>query len=357
MNKIKSVAVIGDNAIRKHSQGGGSTEIKARYEITPLEGLKKKLAGKVAINFSQGYSAMRSDQQSGAPLDTVDMKLIREAVEVAKKSEYVLVFGGLNHNSNVECEGSDRPNMQLPYGQDLLISEVVKANPNTIVILLCGSPVEFGDWLDRIPGLIQDSYLGMEGGTALAEVLSGDVNPSGKLPYTFPKKLSDSPAHKLGEYPGKDNTVHYNEGLYVGYRYYDSKLVEPLFPFGYGLSYTQFEYSNLVIPKELTSNQNEFVVSFEIKNTGTRPGKEISQVYIHQDKSSLERPYKELKGFGKILLKPGETKKIEIKLNKRALQYYDPKVKKWVEEPGRFKILVGGSSKDIRLSGEVTLVR
>jgi len=355
--KIKSLAVIGDNAIRKHSLGGGSTAIKARYEVTPLEGLERKLYGSVKINFVPGYHSMVPGlNKIDSPLDTIDMKMIRDAVEIARSSDYVIIFGGLNHNNNVECEGSDRKNMKLPYGQDLLISEVVKANPKTIVVLLSGSPVELGDWFSKVPGLLQNSYLGMEAGNTLAEVLFGEVNPSGKLPYTFLRKLSDSPAHNWGEFPGKNGTVHYKEGIYVGYRYFDSRKVEPMFPFGYGLSYTKFEYSNLVTPHELKNNTEEFSVTFNLKNVGSYEGKEISQVYIREKESIVERPYKELKGFSKVLLKAGETKKVTIHLNKRAIQYYDPAKKQWVANPGKFEILVGGSSKDIQLKGETTFV-
>jgi beta-glucosidase len=195
----------------------------------------------------------------------------------------------------------------------------------------------------------------MEAGTALAEVIFGEINPSGKLPMTFPKKLQESPAHAIGEYPGHWGREEYKEGLLVGYRYFDTKNIEPMFPFGFGLSYTTFSYSNPEIPKELKTSDNDYSVSFEIKNTGTREGKEIAQVYVHELKSKLERPFKELKGFGKISLKPGESKKVTIKLDKRAFQYFDPEKMKWVADPGKFEILIGSSSKDIRLNGETTL--
>jgi len=357
ISKMKSLAVIGANAIAKHSFGGGSTTIEARYEITPLEGLQKKLGNKVKINYTPGYpQTLKSDWQNyDNTLDTISPKMIAEAVEVAKKSDYVIIFGGLNHNFKLEAEGVDRKNMKLPYGQDLLISEVVKANPKTIVVLLCGSPVELGGWFHSVPGLLQNSFLGMEAGNALAEVIFGDVNPSGKLPYTFPKKLADSPDHALGEYPGKDGIIHYNEGLYVGYRYYDSKKVEPMFPFGYGLSYTQFKYSDLTVPKEIIGSSDSVVVHFNIKNTGQYDGKEVAQLYIHEQKCTFERPLKELKGFAKVSLKAGETKTVKITLNKRAFQFYNPAKKAWVAEPGIFDLLVGSSSRDIRLKGETIL--
>jgi beta-glucosidase len=363
LSKIKTLAVIGDNATRKHALGGVSTTMKARYEITPLDALQKKLEGKVLINYAKGYDVPEPKWRRGfslsqnlsSILDSVNEEYIKEAVEIAKKSDYVLIFGGLNHDRGNDSEGTDKPGMKLPYGQDRLISEILKVNPRTAVILLCGSPVELGDWFSNVPALLQHSYLGMEEGTAITEVIFGDINPSGKLSMTFPEKLEDSPAHAIGDYPGYWGRVQYKEGLLVGYRYFDTKNVEPMFPFGYGLSYTRFEYANLKLPSEIKMNDKEIMVSFEIKNTGKREGKEIAQVYIRDVESSLERPYKELKGFGKVDIKPGKTKKLTVKLDKRAFQFYDPEEMQWIAEPGKFEILIGSSSKDIWLKGETEL--
>ena len=343
----------------KFSLGGGSTTVKTRYEITPIEALQKRLDGKVQINLAKGYYVPEPSWKRGFPppvlSDSISDSLIEEAVEVAKKSDYVLLFGGLNHYWGNDCEGADKPRMKLPYGQDKLIQEVINANPNTLVILLCGSPVELGDWYNDIPALLQHSYLGMEAGNALAEVIFGDINPSGKLSMTFPKKLEDSPDHAIGDYPGFWGRVQYKEGILVGYRYFDTKNVEPLFPFGYGLSYSQFEYSDFKFPDVLKEDENNIEVSFHIKNTGNRSGKEIAQVYIRDVECSVERPFKELKGFAKVNLKPGESKIVTVRLNKRAFQFYNPGNKQWVAEPGKFEILVGSSSKDIRLKGETVL--
>lgn len=363
LSKIKTIAVIGDNATRRHALGGMSTTMKARYEITPLEALQKKLEGKVRIYFAKGYDVPEPVWRRGISpaqllssiLDSVNEERLKEAVEVAEKSDYVLIFGGLNHNWGNDSEGTDKPGMKLPYGQDRLISEILRVNPRTAVVLLCGSPVELGDWYHNVPALLQHSYLGMEEGTAIAEVIFGDINPSGKLSMTFPKILDDSPAHAIGDYPGYWGRVQYKEGLLVGYRYFDTKNVETMFPFGYGLSYTTFEYKNLKLPSEIRMTDEEIFVSFEIKNTGKREGKEIAQVYIRDMESSLERPFKELKGFGKISLKPGKTKKLTVKLDKRAFQFYDPDKMQWVAERGKFEILIGRSSKDIRLKGETEL--
>jgi beta-glucosidase len=362
-SKIKSIAVIGDNATRKHSLGGGSTTTKARYEITPLEALQRKLEGKVRINYAKGYEVPEPKWRRGPSftqllseiLDSVNEACIKEAVEVAKKSDCVLFFGGLNHFWGNDCEGADKPSMKLPYGQDRLIREIVKVNPKTVVILLCGSPVEIDGWYSDIPAIMQYSYAGMEAGNALFEVISGEVNPSGKLSMTFPKKLKDSPDQAIGDYPGFFGTEEYKEGLLVGYRYYDTKKIEPMFPFGYGLSYTNFKYSELSLPKEINNNEDVVQVSFKIKNTGKFAGKEIAQLYVRDSICSVERPYKELKGFGKIELKSGETKTISIKLNKRTFQFYDAGNKKWTAEPGEFEILVGSSSRDIRLKGKIRM--
>jgi beta-glucosidase len=353
-SKIKSIAVIGDNATRKHSLGGGSTTLKARYEITPLEAIKTRYKDKIKINYARGYYAPEKTRRIDSCLNITDEKLIREAVKAASQSDIVLFFGGLNHNPGNDCEGVDKPGMNLPYGQEKLIQEIVKANPKTVVVLICGSPVAVDTWLDKVPSLLQCSYPGMESGTALTEVIFGDINPSGKLAMTFPKKLDESPAHKLGAYPGFRGREFYKEGLLVGYRYFDTKNVEPMFAFGFGLSYTTFEYSGLEMSKTINKNE-EFAVSLEVTNSGKRSGKEIVQVYVRDDSSTVEHPFKELKGFGKVNLKPGEKQKLVIKLNNRAFEYYDPGKKKWVAEPGIFEILVGGSSRDIRLKGETEL--
>ncbi len=285
--KIKTIAVIGENAIRLQAHGGDSSGIKAFYEITPLQGLVNRAGRNVNIIFSEGY------RKGGGP------ELAERAVAAAKAADVVIYIGGLNHDKGFDCEGADRANMKLPYAQDELIQEITAANPKTIVVLE-GTMVEMDSWLDKVPALLQAWYPGMEGGNALARVLFGDVNPSGKLPATFPKKLSDSPAASSpGNYPGTNGTVTYAEGLLVGYRWYDTKDIEPEFPFGFGLSYTTFKYSDLkLIPAEGT---NEIVTAqFEIENTGKRAGAEVAQLYVHEKNPRLMRPEKELKGFKKV---------------------------------------------------------
>lgn len=345
--KLKTIAVIGENATRLHAYGGNSSGIKAFYEVNPLDGLVKRAGDKMNVIYAEGY---RKDGGTD---------LASRAVAAAKAADVVIFVGGLNHDMGFDCEGADRKDMKLPYGQDELIQAIVAANPKTIVVLE-GTMVEMGAWLDKVPALLQAWYPGMEGGNALARVLFGDVNPSGKLPATFPKKLSDSPAHTFGAgaYPGVDGTVTYSEGLLVGYRWFDAKNLEPQFPFGFGLSYTTFEYANL----KLVPAAGGVTAEFEIKNTGPVAGAEVAQLYVHPEKPSVMRPEKELKGFKKVVLKPGEKKTVSIPLAQSGFAFYSPEQKSWVAEKGAFTILVGGSSRDLPLHGgfqltETTLVK
>jgi beta-glucosidase len=350
-SKLKSIAVIGDNATRKHAEGGGSSQVPALYEITPLAGLQNFLKSEtVKINYSAGY-----EFKKGAK---ANKKLIDEAVKQAAQADVAIVFGGYNHGFSddnwdeieYDGEGQDKKDIQLPFGQDELIKAVLKANPNTIVVLLGGGAADMSAWAADAKAILQAWYPGMEGGNAIANILFGEKNPSGKLPVTFPVKLEDIPAHALGEFPG-DSVVRYNEGIFVGYRYFDTKKVEPLFPFGHGLSYTTFEYSDLKLDKKGT----QVVVSFAVKNTGSRAGAEVAQVYVSDEVAAVERPEKELKAFQKIVLQPGETKKVSLTLEEKAFQYFDDQKMQWVLEPGKFLIQVGTSSRALRLKSEVEL--
>jgi beta-glucosidase len=267
-----------------------------------------------------------------------------EAIKAARAADAVLVFAGQNHR--YDTEGVDRRDIKLHGRQNELIAAVAAANPRTAVFLVSGSAVEM-PWIDKVPCVVQMWYAGMEGGNAAADIVFGDVNPSGKLPITFPKRLEDCPAHAIGQY--NDQDCEYKEGLLVGYRYYDTKKVEPLFPFGHGLSYTTFKYSNLTVdPKTL-------VARVDVANVGKRKGKEVVQLYIHDVESRLPRPEKELKRFLKVELAPGETKQVTFRLDERALAFYDDTAKRWVVEPGAFEILVGSSSRDIRLKQTITI--
>ncbi len=352
--QIKSIAIIGDNAVHLQAAGGQSSGIKAFSEISPLAGIIARVGGRVNVTFSQGYSSAgatrggrgRGGAAAAPPVPAAD--LIAQAVRAAKQADVAIVIGGLN--KNFDTEGSDRRDLTLPYGQDDLIAQVVAANPRTIVVLVAGSPVEM-PWLAKVPAVLLSWYGGSEAGNAVARILFGDVDPSGKLPCTFPKQLADTPAAAFGAeaYPGVGGQEYYREGLLVGYRWYDTKNIEPLFPFGYGLSYTTFKYDNLKLVPGDHAKGIWMTAQFDVTNTGSRAGEEVAQVYIHENNPALERPEKELKGFDKISLQPGETATVSIPLGYRAFSYYDSDKKGWVAQADDFQILVGSSSRDIRL--------
>ena len=336
-SRITSLAVIGENAVRRHATGLFGAGVKTMHEITPLEGIVRRVGDKVNVTYSTGYS-----QQAGS-------NLVERAVTAARHADVAVVVAGLNHSRYLDDEGWDRKNLWLPYGQDELIQQVVQANPRTIIVMIAGPAIEMDPWLAQVPAVVQACYPGMEGGHAIARVLFGDVNPSGKLTCTYPKRLMDSPAHALGTYPGTNGILFYKEGLLVGYRWFDTKNVEPLFPFGYGLSYTRFEYSGLKLVAGKNPQDPIATAEFEITNTGRRAGTEVAQLYVRDLESSLPRPYKELKGFVKVSLEPGEKRTVSIPLDHRAFACYDPAKGGWVAEAGDFNILVGSSSRDIRL--------
>lgn len=277
-------------------------------------------------------------------------RTINEAVKAASESDVAVVFVGLN--GSFEGEGHDKQDMMLPAGQDELIEAVSMANPNTVVVLINGTPVDMRRWAGRVPAIVEAWYPGMEGGNAIANILFGDINPSGKLPMTFPQKLEDNPSYNY--YPGIGDKVYYKEGIFVGYRHYDSKNVEPLFPFGHGLSYTTFKYENMKIEKDRTAGALA-KVSVDITNTGALGGKEVVELYVSDKVSSVPRPSKELKGYKKIYLRPGEQQTVVFKLDKRSFAFYDAGKNQWVAEPGEFDILAGSSSRDIRLKGSYTI--
>lgn len=275
---------------------------------------------------------------------------LERAVELAKRSDVALVFAGMPET--YEAEGSDRAHMDLVGGQNELIAAVASANPNTVVVLNTGSPVSM-PWLDKVAAVVEMYFPGQEGGAALARVLLGEVNPSGKLTTTFPKRLEDSPSYSNASYPGC-REVNYGEGIFIGYRYFDEKDVDPLFPFGHGLSYTTFAYSDLKVARKVKAGE-PISVTLKVKNTGAAAGKEVVQLYVSDPESALPRPPKELKGFAKVALKPGQSKTVAFILDERSLAYYDPAKKGWVAEPGEFEVQVGSSSRDIRVKAKFTL--
>jgi beta-glucosidase len=360
--QIKTIAIIGENAAAKFAHGGGSATIKAPYEISALEGISNRLGGNVKLIYAEGYKPLlgsgrvdyNPNVKDAAP-PAYDVGLAADAVAAAKAADVVIYVGGLSHHGGYDTEGADRKNLKLPAGQDELLKKIIRANPKTVVVLIGGGAVEMDDgWLSRVPALLYAWYPGLEGGNALAGVLFGDVNPSGKLPCTFPKKLADSPAHALGVYPGTNNVVIYKEGLLVGYRWYDTKDIKPLFPFGHGLSYTQFKYSKLnLVPN--TDSKKPLTIEFELANAGDRAGAEVAEIYVQPINSSVFRPLKELKSFKKVFLQPGEKQKVSVTLDQSAFAYYDTDKKGWVAEKGEYKILVGSSSRDIRLDDKFNL--
>jgi len=275
---VRSIAVIGYNAEKKQSMGGGSSQVRAFYEITPLAGIQALADKNTSISYAPGYEVKR-----GA---TANAGLIQQAVDAASKAEVSIIICGWTHgyvygvwkDNAYDAEDADKPDMQMPFGQDELIKAVLKVNPRTIVVLIGGGAIDMSQWIDNTPAIMQAWYPGMEGGTALAKLIFGDANPSGKLPMTFPKKLEDHPAHKLGEYPGNQGYVYYYDDIYVGYRYFDTYKVEPQFAFGHGLSYTSFEYSDV----KVKADGNGASVIFTVKNTGKQAGAEVAQVYVKQ---------------------------------------------------------------------------
>jgi len=357
LNRIKSIAVIGDNATRRHCDGGLSSEIKALYEITPLEAIRKKFGSAVKINFAQGYekqSTFKEGSNTGqTSADMVNWKLIDEAVAVAKESEVVIIFGGLNHD--FDTESFDKQSMDLPYGQDVLIREVAKANPKTVVVIIAGSPVKLAGIVQRVPAILWSWFGGMEGGNAVADLLSGKINPSGKLPFTLPVSLDQSPAHALGNFPGRNLTVNYEEDVLVGYRWFDTKKIVPQFPFGFGLSYTDFWISNFSTDKSNYRKGDIIHAKCTVRNTGLRDGAEVVQLYVSDPVCSVLRPEKELKGFEKVFLHPGETKTIDLMVKVSDLAFYDETKKAWNVEAGDFVLHIGNSSRNISKSVKISV--
>jgi beta-glucosidase len=346
--KIHSIAVIGPNAATARTGGGGSSMVRPSYSIAPLDGIRTRATG-VDVKYALGVGMEGEDPAQETP--EARAKALSQAVEAAAQSDVAVVVVG--RYSKLEAESFDVKTMDLPAGQDELIEAVEKANPRTIVVLNSGDPVTMTKWIAQTPALLEMWYGGQEGGHALAAILFGDANPSGKLPVSFPKKFEDSPAS--ANYPGVNLKVNYAEGIYVGYRYYDTKNVEPQFPFGFGLSYTTFEYSDLkVTPGKVPSNQ-PVGVSLKVKNTGTRAGAEVVELYLHDGHSKIDRPVHELKRFQRVELQPGQTKIVNFLLDRAAFSYWNPKKNAWLLEPGTFEIQIGASSRDIRLRAPLSL--
>ncbi len=343
-SRVRSIAVIGPNAAIARTGGGGSSRVNPNYAVSPLDGIKERAASEIRVAYAQGVS-----MEGEVPV----RQDIGEAVDLARKSDAAIVVVG--YAPNLESEDFDRKSMNLPKGQDELIRAVAAANRNTVVVIVAGAPVTATKWIDATPAVLMAWYGGQEMGHAIADILFGAANPSGKLPVTWPRDVKDVPAYKT--YPGTDLHIAYSEGILVGYRGFDAGNLQPLFPFGYGLSYTTFSYSGLnVSPAKLSSGQSARV-RLTIRNTGNRPGAEIVQLYVHDGHSKIQRPPRELKGFQRVSLKPGESKTVGFTVDQSALSFYSDRKHEWTVEPGSFDLSAGSSSRDLRLTAKLRFDR
>ena len=355
--RYKKIAVIGENAVKKLTEGGGSSELKAHREVSPLQGLVDKY-GAEHIVYSMGYASGAPDYSRELPSGYDADSLVRSAVAVAKAADVVLFFGGLNKNFQQDCEGDDRKSMDLPFGQDELLDEILKVNKNVGVIIVSGNAVSM-PWLDKVNGLMQSWYLGSEAGNVTARGISGEVSPSGKLPFSIPRRLEDNGAHYFGEksYPGDGKTIYYMDDIFVGYRWHDTRKIPSLFPFGYGLSYTEFKYGEVSTDRKVYAEADTVKVLVKITNTGSMAGAETVQLYVSQDSPSLSRPVKELKGFHKQFLNRGEEKTVTLEIPVKDFALYDDRVSRWVVEPDKYTLQVASSSRDIKGAVEIEVIK
>lgn len=349
------ILVVGENAIKMMTVGGGSSSLKVRREVLPLDGMRERFQH---VDYARGYVGDTVQSYNGVTVgrSLYDLRtpeaLIAEAVEKAKSADYVVVFGGLNKADYQDCEGHDRKEYGLPYGQDALVEALAAVNKNVVYVNISGNAVAM-PWMNKVPAVLQGWFIGSEAGHALADVLSGDVNPSGKLPYTWYQRLEDTGAHALNAFPGvwrSDRQIideEYKEGIFVGYRWADMKRVKPLFAFGHGLSYTSFEIGKVTADKQVVKGKETISFTVSVKNTGKKAGAETVQLYVTDQKSTLPRPVKELKAFQKVFLQPGESREVTLTLDKRSLSFFDDRLQQWVAEDGEFEARIGNSSGNI----------
>lgn len=371
--KYKKIAVIGDNATKTQSQGGVGAGVKALYEVTPLEGILSRLEGKAEVTYAQGYTRYTAADRHRRvnPVCEPDKKLMEEAVELAGRSDLVIFVAG--NNRDIETEGSDRKNIMLPMGQDEIIRAIAQVNPNIVTVVVTGAPADLRVVKEVSPAIVVSWFNGSEGGNALADILVGNIAPSGKLPFTFPNVLEDNPAYALGVFPqsiNQGNTdvfvnlvnrrrdrnsikleADYAEDIFVGYRWYESKDVPVLYPFGHGLSYVDFDYADL----SLKSSSKGVKVAMTLTNSGNMEAEEVVQVYASRPESALTRPEKELVGFKRVTLMAGETKEIVIDIEKEVFRHWDEAADGWAVETGAADFYVGSSSDDIRLTGNTVI--
>ena len=372
-NKAKRILVVGENAIKMMTVGGGSSSLKVQREILPLEGLRQRFGNDVVVDYARGYVGDVSGEYNGVTTgqklkdNRSESKLIAEAVEKAKNADYVIVVGGLNKSDYQDCEGHDRKQYELPYAQNRLIEALAKTTKRLVYVNISGNAVAM-PWKDKVGAIVQAWFIGSEAGNAITDVLTGDANPSGKLPFTWYASLNDCGAHALNTYPGtwrsaKDESAgfskiideEYKEGIYVGYRWTDKNNIKPTFAFGHGLSYTTFSMSNLRQSAKEMTRDGKLTFTVTVKNTGSKRGAETVQLYIKDKKSSVDRPVKELKGFKKVWLEPGEQKDVDMTIDNNALAYYDETTGTWKSEDGEFEALVGNASDNIMLKSRFML--
>lgn len=347
-SRYSKILVVGENATRRLTEGGGSSVLKVKKDVSPLEGLRRLYGEKIA--YAQGYESGRAMFEHFDLIpQSVQDSLRQAAVEEAREADLIIYVGGLNKNHQQDCESGDRTSYSLPYGQDELIRQLLAVNPRMVMVLLSGNAVEM-PWVKQVPAIVQGWYLGSEAGNALADVLSGAVNPSGKLPFSFPVRLEDCGAHAFDSlsYPGDSVRVVYKEDILVGYRWHDTKRIPALFPFGHGLSYTRFSYGKPLLSARTMHGDDTLTVTIPVRNVGNVAGKEVVQLYVGDEKCTLLRPQKELKHFQKIALKPGESQDVTFTLSVEDLKFYNDVRQEWEAEPGYFRLYIGASSADIR---------
>lgn len=360
-SKPQNILVVGENAVKMMTVGGGSSSLKVQRETSPLDGLRAQAPAGSTVVWERGYVGDPTGEYNGVTSgqDLSESRsadrLIADAADAARRADVVIFVGGLNKATGQDCEDSDRESLALPYNQDAVIEALVAANPRTVVVNVSGNAVAM-PWADKVPAILQAWFLGSESGNSLADVIFGHVNPSGKLPMTFPVRLDDVGAHAVGEYPGTKRAdsdivdIRYNEGVLVGYRWFDTKKIRPLFAFGHGLSYTTFGYGKLSADASKIGPDGALTLSVDVTNTGSRAGAETVQLYISDTKASVKRPAKELKNFAKIYLEPGQTKTVTFTVRPSDLAFFDAGAHAWKAEPGEFRAHVGAASDDIRSS-------
>ena len=361
LEKTKKLLVVGENAIKMMTVGGGSSSLKVQHECTPLEGILAAVGDKAEVVYERGYVGDVTGDYNGVVTgqdlseSRSEDKLIADAVAAAKDADAVIFIGGLNKSAHQDCEDSDRYGLELPYAQDKTIEALAAVNPNLTVVIVSGNAVAM-PWVDKVNGIVETWFSGSQTGHALADVLFGKVNPSGKLPFTFPVKLEDNAAHALDAYDPEDLSVEYKEGIFVGYRWAEKEQIKPLFAFGHGLSYTDFGYGEAKAARTSMKENGTLSVSVDVTNTGDVAGKEVIQLYIGDNEASVARPVKELKGFRKIALEPGQKQTVTFEITPEMLKFFDADKHEWVLEKGKFTAFIGAASDDIRTQVEFEVI-